>query len=313
MTSIDAPERLIRAACYCRISSDPQDKRQGTTRQREDTAIMCEVNGWTPVDYYVDDDKSASNGRNRPAWERLLTDMKAGLIDAVVVWNQDRGWRKMADLEDLRPHFASLGVRLATTNIGIIDFNNADDIFRVQVSTALSEMEIAKMRARQRRAARGRAESGKPKWRRAFGYLPYEGRKEDDTGERHPDPVTAPLVEKAYKALLAGTSISDVARTFNAAGAYGLNGKPWEPTTMSLFLRNARNAGIRVHTHVEKDMAGKAVTVADVIGTGQSGTWTPLVTESTWRAAQSILDAPGRKPSAKFHMPRGCRVPKTRS
>jgi DNA invertase Pin-like site-specific DNA recombinase len=294
MTTIEAPNALVRAGCYCRISSDPQDKRQGTQRQREDTAIMCEVNRWTPVDYYVDDDKSASNGKDRPAWDRLLADMKAGLIDAVVVWNQDRGWRKVADLEDLRPLFASLGVKLATTNIGIIDFNNADDVFRAQVSTALSEMEIAKMKIRMKRAARQKAEQGKPKWRNAFGYMPETRHKEYDDGKREPDPMTAPLVEQAYAAVVAGTSISDIARLFNAAGAHGLNGQPWTASTVSLFLRSPRNAGIRVHTHVEN---GKTVT--DVIGNGTSGTWTPLVDLPTWRAAQSVLNAPGRAPGRK--------------
>jgi DNA invertase Pin-like site-specific DNA recombinase len=274
---------LVRAACYCRISSDPNDKKQGTKRQREDTAIMCEVNGWTPIDYYVDDDRSASNGKGRPAWDRVLADMQAGLIDAVVVWNQDRGWRKMADLEDLRPAFASLGVKLATTNIGIIDFNNADDVFRVQVSTALSEMEIAKMKVRMRRAARQKAEQGKPQWRNAFGYLPETRRKEDDDGTRTPDPKTAKLVAEAYRMILAGSSLGEIGRMFNDAGAHGLTDKPWTESTVSLFLRAARNAGLRSHNGV-------------IVG---QGTWVALVKESTWKAAQSKLNAPGRAPGRK--------------
>ena len=56
---------------------------------------------------------------------------------------------------------------LATTNIGVIDFRNADDVFRAQVSTAMSEMEIAKMKVRMRRAARQKAENGLPHWTRA--------------------------------------------------------------------------------------------------------------------------------------------------
>src|SRR5690348_15820602 len=141
-------ERL-RAGCYLRISSDPGDKRAGIDRQREDTAVMCEVNGWSIAGFYEDNDRSATSGK-RDDWDRLLADVKAGKIDAVVVWNQDRGWRKMADLEELRPTFASHNVKLATTNIGVVDFSNPDDIFRAQVSTALSEMEIAKMRVRMR-------------------------------------------------------------------------------------------------------------------------------------------------------------------
>lgn len=249
---------------------------------------MCEVNGWTVVDFYVDNDRSASSG-HRPDWDRLLADIRAGRIDAVVVWNQDRGWRRMSDLEELRPMFAEFGVKLATTNIGIIDFTNPDDIFRAQVSTALSEMEIAKMKVRQRRAARQRAEKGIPKWRQAFGYQAYTGLKEADTGERLLDPVTAPLVKQAYATVLAGGSISDIARDWNAAGAYGMNGKPWSPSTVSLFLRAPRNAGLRSHTDT-------ATGRTEIVGLG---TWAGLVDEDTWRAAQGVLNAPGRAPGRK--------------
>lgn len=282
-------QRTIRAACYCRISSDPKDKREGVTRQKEDTAVLCEVNGWAVTGYYIDNDVSASNGDTRPEWTRLLDDVRAGSIDAIVVWNQDRGWRKMSDLESLRPVLEPRGVLLATTNIGTVDFRNADDVFRAQVSTALSEMEIAKMRVRQRRAARQHAEQGRPKWRRAFGYLAYTGSKECDTGMREPDPVTGPLVAEAYRAILAGASMADIYRQWNAAGHYGVTGKPWTATTLSLFLRAARNAGLRSHTDTKTG-------VTEIVG---KGTWPPLVDEDLWRSVQNLLDAPSRKPGPK--------------
>ena len=56
---MNATSKQIRAACYCRISSDQKDKREGTQRQREDTTALCELKGWQIVDFYVDDDRSA--------------------------------------------------------------------------------------------------------------------------------------------------------------------------------------------------------------------------------------------------------------
>ena len=202
----------------------------------------------------------------------------------------------MAELEDLRKFFKTLGrkITLITTGQGVIDLYTPTGVMMAQIKTAVSEHEIAMMKVRQRRAAKGRALKGKPKWRRAFGYLPFEGRKEVDTGERHLDPKTAPLVAEAYTALIAGTSISDIARNLNAANAFGLNGKPWEPTTLSLFLRSPRNAGLRAHTHHDENDDEKMVTEIVAVGT-----WEPLVTQSTWRAAQDVLNAPGRAPGRK--------------
>ncbi|MGB3521938.1 MAG: recombinase family protein [Mycobacterium sp.] len=275
----------VRAACYCRISSDPQDRREGVERQREDTTALCEVKGWAPAAYYIDNDRSASNGKDRPEWDRLLADIEAGKIDAVAAWDQDRGWRMMHELEDLRKFFQKLGrpVPLATTGQGDIDLYSPTGVLAAQIKTAVSEHEVAMMRVRQLRAARQRAERGLPKWREAFGYLSYTGPKQDDDGTREPDPETAPLVKQAYASLLAGSSISDIARDFNTAGALGLNGNPWSPSTMTMFMRAPRNAGLRAH---HGEILGK-------------GTWTPLVDESVWRAAQTILNAEGRAPGRK--------------
>ena len=61
------------------------------------------------------------------------------------------------------------------------------------------------------------------------------------------------------------------------AEAFTLNGKPWTHAQMSKFLRKPRNAGLRAHN-------------GEIIG---KGNWPALVDESTWRAAQAVLNAPG--------------------
>jgi DNA invertase Pin-like site-specific DNA recombinase len=272
MDTTHAPKPQVRAACYCRISSDPKDKREGVDRQREDTAALCELKDWQIAGVYIDNDRSASNGKKRPEWDRLLADIEAGKIDAVAAWDQDRVNRMMNDFVAYKKLFVKRGVLLATSNNGDIDLSTPSGVLTATIKTAVSEHEVSMMRIRQRRAARQRAEQGRPKWRKAFGYLDMGGDR------REPDPRTAPLVAEGYRALLAGKSISDIARSLNAAGAYGLNGKPWSPTTLSIFLRKPRNAGLRAHN-------------GEIVG---AGNWPPLVDESTWRTAQSILNAPGR-------------------
>jgi DNA invertase Pin-like site-specific DNA recombinase len=279
---MDTTKPQVRAGCYCRISSDPHDKREGTQRQREDTAALCEVKGWAIVDFYVDDDRSASNGKKRPEWERLLADIRAGKIDAVAAFDQDRINRTLDDFMHYKNLFVTRGIKLATSNNGDIDLSTPAGELMATIKTAVSTHEVAMLRIRTKRAARQKAEKGIPKWRNAFGYLP-------DIHE--PDPVTAPLVKRAYRSILTGASLNDICRTLNSAEAYGLNGQPWTPSTLSLFLRSPRNAGLRAHTHVEE---GKTVT--DIVG---KGNWPALVNEKTWRSAQAKMNAPSRKPGKK--------------
>ncbi|MGV0838555.1 recombinase family protein, partial [Mycolicibacterium thermoresistibile] len=90
-------KQQVRAGCYLRISSDPEDKRMGVDSQREAASALCELRGWTPVEFYTDNNRSASKGGSRAEWERLLGDIEAGRIDAVAAVDQDRNWRLMAE------------------------------------------------------------------------------------------------------------------------------------------------------------------------------------------------------------------------
>jgi len=77
------------AAIYARISQDREANLLGVTRQIDDcTADAAGAGGRCGV--YVDDDVSAYSGKHRPAYRRMLEDIRDSRIDAVVVWNLDR-------------------------------------------------------------------------------------------------------------------------------------------------------------------------------------------------------------------------------
>jgi DNA invertase Pin-like site-specific DNA recombinase len=262
----------VRAAVYLRISSDPSGQQLGVTRQREDCAKLCQVKGWTPVEY-LDNDVSASNGKKRPAYEAMLGDIAEGSIGAVVAWDLDRLHRRPIELERFMELADTHRLALATVS-GDVDLSTAQGRLVARMKGAVARHEIDQMKARQCRKHEQNAANGVPHWRRAFGYL-------DDTHQ--PDPKTAPLVKAAYAAVLAGGSLGDVARMWNDAEAFTRNGKPWTHPQVSNFLRKPRNAGLRAHN-------------GEIVG---KGNWPALVDESTWRAAQSILEAPSRKPGRK--------------
>jgi DNA invertase Pin-like site-specific DNA recombinase len=264
---------MTTAAVYLRISSDPSGQALGVARQREDCVALCTAKGWTPVEY-VDNDVSASSAKKRPAYERMLADIREGRIGAVVAWDLDRLHRRPIELERFMDLADAHRLALATAS-GDVDLSTAQGRLTARLKGAVARHEIEHKSDRQKRAAQQKATRGEPQWRNAFGFL--------RNGSRTPDPVTAPLVKQAYESILSGGSISDIAREWNAAGAYGLTGKPWSASTVSLFLRKPRNAGLRDHN-------------GEIVG---AGTWPPLVDEETWRAAQAVLHAPGRAPGRK--------------
>jgi hypothetical protein len=137
---------------------------------------------------------------------------------------------------------------------------------------------------RQLRAAQQKAQRGLPQWKNAFGFC-----RAGDVLEL--DPSTAPLVREAYAAIINGCTLSDVCRLFNGAGKKGLNGSDWTPTTVSLFLRAARNAGLRSHN--------EKLVIDPKTGQPVKGIWPAIVDEQTWKSAQHILSDISRKPGRK--------------
>jgi DNA invertase Pin-like site-specific DNA recombinase len=268
------------AAIYLRISEDRSGEQLGVTRQREDCLALCRERGWTPVEY-LDNDTSATSGKPRRAYERMLADAREGRLGAVVVWDLDRLHRRPVELERFMELADKHRLALATA-AGDVDLSTPQGQLVARLKGAVARHEIDHKRSRQLRATRQLAERGVPNWTRAFGYL---------GDARQPDPVAAPLVKQAYAAVLAGASLGDVCRLFNEAGAMTVTGKPWTPTVVSKFLRKPRNAGLRTY-----GVCYGRVTRDDVVG---KGNWPELVDEDTFWAAQSVLDAPGRAPGRK--------------
>src|ERR1700745_735021 len=92
---------IARAAVYSRVSDSKGNKGEREARSIEEQADECRADaarlGWKVIEY-SDADRSASrfSTAERPGWERLLTDLSAGRLDAIVIWKTSRGDRKLA-------------------------------------------------------------------------------------------------------------------------------------------------------------------------------------------------------------------------
>ncbi len=260
-------------ALYLRQSLDRQKNHVAIDRQRAECRALTKRKKWRDVREYVDNDRSASNPRKpRPEYLRLLKDMEDGLITAVIAWDLDRLHRRPIELERFIQIADAKQIALATVS-GEVDLATPQGRMIAGIMANVARHEVEHAAARKVAAFKQMAEQGKPKWSRAFGY----------TDDHKPHPVESKLVRKGYETILGGGSLSGLAREWNQRGYYGRTGKPWSASTMSLFLRSPRNAGLRAHNNV-------------IVGPGN---WAPLVDEATWRATQALLEDPARKPGPK--------------
>ncbi|HEY0471477.1 MAG TPA: recombinase family protein, partial [Kribbella sp.] len=102
------------AAIYCRISQDRAGAGLGVERQETECLELAGRLGWKVAEVYVDNDTPSKRARRRTAYERMLTDARAGHVDGIVVWHVDRLTRQPRELEDIIDAAEEHGISLAT-------------------------------------------------------------------------------------------------------------------------------------------------------------------------------------------------------
>jgi site-specific DNA recombinase len=178
-----APRAAIftRVAIYNRISNDPQGIEAGVERQREDCHALADRLGWQVYDTYVDNDLSAWTGKRRPSYERMLADIRAGKVDAVIVWHEDRLTRLPRELEEFADACLKAGVHRLVSCYGDTDLSNSDDMLTLRIKGAVAKNQSDAASRRLRRKHLELAQDGKPNGgRRPYGY---EGTIHDAHGQ----------------------------------------------------------------------------------------------------------------------------------
>ena len=81
-------EKHMRVAIYIRVSTKLQEDRYSLKAQQTELTRYAEAQGWTIVDTYKDVDSGAKI--NKEGLEALLDAVEDGLVDVVLVIEQDR-------------------------------------------------------------------------------------------------------------------------------------------------------------------------------------------------------------------------------
>jgi len=262
----------VRAAIYCRISSDRDDTKLGVERQEQDCRKLCADRGWTVAGTYVDNDISAADPKKvRPEYRRLLRDIEAGKIDAVVVWAEDRLHRQPIELEEFVRTCDGAGMTQLVTVSGTIDLGTGDGMMVARIKGAVAAEEVRKTKQRVMRRKRQKAEAGEyAGGRRAYGF--------EKDGITH-IPEEAARIREAATRVLEGESLNSIKVDWNAQGVATVSGKTWSHTMLKRLVTSLRTVGRCQHQG--EDFAPAA--------------WEPILDRATWEQCCSILGDPSRR------------------
>lgn len=261
-----------RAAIYCRISRDRTGAEAGVDRQRHDCAELVKARGWELVDTFTDNDLSAYSGKPRPAYAEMLEAVRAGRVDVVVAWHQDRLTRQPRELEDLIDALEAARCEVETVRAGRIDLSTRSGRTnaRLHGTLARDESEAKSERLQAMHAAKARAGEW-PGGPRPYGYRPKDGNLEVVDTE-------AEVVREAARRVLAGESLHGICADLNARSIPTARGALWRPQTLRRILTTPTTVGRREH---RGDDVGPA-------------TWPAILDARTGRRVRAVLERPDR-------------------
>jgi len=261
-----------RVGIYARISQDRDGTGAGVRRQLEDCRSEARRRGWTVAEEYIDDDYSAYAGKPRPAYSRMLADIAAGRLDAIIVWHVDRLHRRPIELEQFAATCQAASVSDVVTLHGDFDLGSGDGLLIARLLSAVAANESDAKRRRGRRKMRELAEAGAPHGggTRPFGFASDKVTHVSDEAE-----IIRTLAARA----LAGESITSLARWLDSENVRTVTGKPWRPQVLRQLLLNPRIFGMRHHN-------GEAVAEAQ---------WEPIISPSQGERLRLLLTDPSRR------------------
>lgn len=227
----------MRAALYARVSTEEQAREEKVSLegQTSDIERYCQSKGYELVKpYYVDIQSGSDTIKNRPEFERMLSDAGKGLFNVIVAWQPDRLFRSMWPAARLKRTIDETGIDIEAVKQPL-------DKRMLGLWAWLAEMEIENFKERSRMGKRGVAVKGKIVTRCApYGYYVDK--------DMYPqiDESEAYVVQRIFKEfVIDGKPVKWIARDLNSENAsLRIGGKfGWTASYIYRILKNKTYIG----------------------------------------------------------------------
>ena len=268
-----------RAAIYARVSdkSQAEDDKTSISEQLSDMEDYCEERGYTITARYQEVGRGWS--KQRPEFQRMLADARAGRFDTIVCWKSDRLSRGMYPA-------AALMEVVEAHRIDIEAVMDTVDMKTFGLMAAIGKIELDNFRERSSMGKRGSARRG----RIPTGAIPYGYRIGED-GRPEIVEHEAEVVRRVYRMCIEedmGASL--IARRLTEEGVpMAKAGRHWYDGTIHRLLSNETYKGTWWYGRARYVSTESGVQVHEQPEDAWIGVPFPaIVDEATWERARVL-------------------------
>ena len=261
-----------RAAVYIRYSSENQRDGYSVEYQLDECKKYIEEHGFSFEKAYIDEAVSGKSTNNREAFFSLLSDVKRGLYDVVIVYKYSRFARNLMEATLYRQQIEKNGAKLISAMERIDDSTPEGRMMRNIIMT-MDEYYSDNLSTFVQSSMYTAAKQGK-----YLGGNPPYGFKISENGEFIENKAEADIVRRVFDLRAAGAMPSDILRIFLDEGIRGRGGKPFTQQLLNKIVRSEKYIG----TYKYKVKGYDPVYIENAFA--------PIVDKKTWDAVQIMID-----------------------
>ena len=226
-----------RAAVYIRYSSENQRDGYSVEYQLDECKKYINEQGFEFVQVYIDEAVSGKSTNNRDAFFSLLSDVKSGLYDVVIVYKYSRFARNLMEATLYRQQIEKNGAKLISAMERIDDSTPEGRMMRNIIMT-MDEYYSDNLSTFVQSSMYTAAKQGK-----YLGGTPPYGFQISENGEFAENKAEADIVRRVFDLRAAGAFPADILRIFHAEGVRGRNGKPFTQQLLNKIFRSEKYIG----------------------------------------------------------------------
>ncbi len=199
------------AALYCRLSVDDGNISGSVSIETQKILLeqYCQSHDITSYEFYCDDGYSGTNF-NRPAFQRMLSDISTGKINLVIVKDLSRFGRNYVEVGLQVEHFKEQNVRFIAADDHYDSTINEDDLM-FPMRNVMNEMYARDVSKKTKAAKKAKAKAGQ-----FMGSKPPYGYKLDPNDRHHliVDEYAAGIVKRIFRMTADGMGYNKITRVF---------------------------------------------------------------------------------------------------
>lgn len=234
------PNRVLKVAAYCRVSTDDEDQLNSYRTQKNYYSDLIKKNPkWRFAGIYADEGITGTMVKKRDSFLRMIEDCEKGKIDLILIKSVSRYARNIVDCISYIRKLKALGIGIYFEEQNINSLTEDSEIY-IGIYGVLAQSESENISANVKWGINKRMQNGTYACRiHLLGY-----RRDKTTKEIYIVPEEAEVVKKIFQMYLQGMSLDQIKNYLESNDIKTVNGRSvWDKSTIKGILTNEKYVG----------------------------------------------------------------------